>query len=138
MAFSSMPSMSKAAMKVARQWQNVPESLSDEEVLAQGLIPPEVIELVMQIFLEVIMNCLDNNQVSAFRRIQIFQSAKKIDRMADNLRLNTMINRWFTHLGRPREPGDVVALREAIANAVSGVSQEDFAKVQNEALWVGI
>src|SRR5262245_51619667 len=138
MAFTTLPSTSKAAMRAAREWQRVPEALTDDEVLAQGLIPPEVLELVMQIVMDVIMNCLDNNRSIAWRRVQNYRSAKRENRIGDNLRLNLLVNLWMTRLGYPRESGDVVHLRESIVKMVDGSDETEFEKVQTEIMWMGI
>lgn len=133
---NSLPSLTKAAIQAARKWQGVPEDMTDEQAI--GFLPPEVMEFLMQILVDMITNCLDNNQALAWRRVKTYNGNNRQGRIAENLLLNTAINRWLDRLGVPRERGDVVMVRESLVQAAAGVDEAEFKKIQTEVLFMGI
>jgi hypothetical protein len=136
--FTSAPTLAKAAVRAIRKWQAIPDEFDDDEVLAQQLISPELLELVMQIITEVVLNCLDNNKTLAWRRVKTHTEAKHLDRLMNNMRLNGLIDRWLERTGIPRERGDVVALRESLVLAAKESNEEELQNIQLETLWIGI
>ena len=132
--FTSLPATSKVAFQIARDWHHIDPSIKDDDVLAQGLITPDQILMIMQIIQEV-MKCLSNSKLRAFQRAKMFANAKPLDRLADAMRLHSFINNWADRLAQPRESGDVVMIREAIISNVNGMQQKDFEAVQAEVLF---
>jgi hypothetical protein len=138
-AFTSTPNLAKAAVKAIRNWQGIPADLDDDAVLAQELISPELLELVMQIITSLITDCLDNNKVLAWRRVSTHVAAKPLERLANNMRMNGVINKWLFQLGVARDRGDVVALRESLVAAASEANEKQLADIQTEVFsWTAI
>jgi len=136
--FGSLPSMTKHCMAAARKWQSVPDNVSDTDALAQGIITPEMLQLIMQVVQQLMQGCLSNSRAAAWSRIVGYRGAKEIDRLGDHLRMNGIINNWMDRLGIPRDVGDVVSIRRAITQTADGITQDDFNQVQAEALFLTI
>lgn len=137
--FGSLPRLTKSAFLAARQINKIPTEISDDDALAQGLITPAMIELIMQIVQEIIQGCLDNNAGMAWRRVRGYLDSNKLmDRLGDQIRFNWMIDRWMNRLGVARDRGDVVFFREAIVQTAAALKQDDFNALQTEVLWLTI
>jgi hypothetical protein len=135
--FNSLPSSTSAAMRIARRWQHVPDTTTDEQALTQGLITPEMLVLVMQIVQSLMANCMSNTPARAWQRLRGYIDAtKELDRIGDTVRLNGVIDKWMARLGYPRESGDIVEVRKALILEGAGSKQEEFNQVQVEMLWV--
>ena len=134
-AFTSLPSSMKFTIEAARILLGIPETEDDDAVLAK--IDPVTIELIIQI-ISTIISCLDNQRSRAFARLRNHIAAKPIDRIADNMRINTITNAWLTALGCQREAGDVVKIREAINQAAGGLDEDTLGKIQTELIWLTI
>lgn len=135
---TTLPNLTKSAITIVRHWQNVPVAVTDEDALAQGLITPEMIQLIMQIVQEMMQNCLSNTHASAWSRIVNYANGKEMDRLGDNVRLNWLVDRWMVRLGMPRESGDVVLVRKALTDVGIGLKPDEFQKVQTEVLFLTI
>lgn len=136
---TSCPCMFKQAMQVVRRWQRVPEDISDEQALARGLITPEMLELAMALLQQVLESCLENFTLRAFSRVRTWAlEMNPVARLGDDVRLASLVNRWFKHLGIPRDTGDVRALREAVRAQAQDITLEEFSDLQTEALWLTI
>lgn len=136
--FGALPSSTRFAFLAARKWHQVDDAIGDDDALAQGLITPETLLLLMQIIQEV-MKCLSNSSARSWQRVKSHvDSVKPLDKLADQMRLNGMINVWLTNLGIPREAGDVVMVREALAQMASGMQEAEFNKVKAEMLFYAI
>jgi hypothetical protein len=138
--FTSMPSLSKAAMAICRKWQQLPDALNDDDALAQGLISPDQLALIMQIIQDVMQNCLPNSRGAALQRLRGYtnNAHRPTDRLGDQIRLNWTIDRWMGKLAIPRETGDVVAVRRAIEDNANGIEDQKFYDLQTEVLWLTI
>ena len=132
---TSLPNVTKQAILIARHWRQVPDAVSNDDALAQGIITPEMLQLIMQIVQDLMQNCLSNNQASAWSRVVNYGNGKPMDRLGDDIRLNWIIDRWMVRLGIPRETGDVVIIRKAITETGTSLKPEDFDKVQMEILF---
>jgi len=138
--FTSLPLLSKTALHAVRRWQNLPDALNDDDALSQGIITPEMLQLIMQIIQELMQNCLSNSTSAAFNRVQAYMNntTRPLDRLGDQVRLNWIIDRWMVRLGVPRDTGDVVTIRNAIESVASGVQMDTFKALQTEVLWLTI
>lgn len=137
--FGSMPRNSRAALAVVRRWQEIPDNVSDEDALAKGFITPAMLELIMQIVLDLMQNCMSNHPASAWRRVQGYvQETKELNRIGDSVRLGWAIDRWLNRMGHPRDRGDVVEIRQAITLELSGLKEEDFRSLQTEILFLTV
>jgi len=134
--FGSMPTASRHAMQIVRQWQGVPDSVGDMEAIEAGFITPEMLMLIMTIMTEVMSNCFSNKPTQAWNRVQTYASGKWMDRMADNTRLMWVVSRWMGNTGFAREPGDVTDLAGALTKYTTGMSQHEFTQVQREILFM--
>jgi hypothetical protein len=133
--FTNSPTLAKAAVKVVRKWQGIPADIDDDTALAQGIISPELLELVMQILTDMITNCFDSNSsFLAWRRIKGHFESKKIERLSNNMLLNSTINKWLFNLGVSRDRGDIVALRESLVLSAQESNEQEFAQIQQEVL----
>jgi hypothetical protein len=137
-AFTSIPNTTAFAIRAYRQWKGIPDSVTDQDAINSGAIDPALIALILQIVQEVIQ-CIPNSRSQAFQRVKSFTLLKPFEKLADNMRMNSFINKWASNLAIPREPGDVVMIRESIAHAAGDFQDEaDFAKIQIEVLWLTI
>ena len=119
--------LAKAAMKIARRANGVPESMTDEEVLAGAIITPEQLEALMAILTDILMGCFESNRVSAWKRVRAYaDETNEFKRINDNSRLNRGINTWFDRLAIPRTSGDVVVTRRALATEAAALKEEEF------------
>jgi hypothetical protein len=130
--FTSSPTLAKASIRVLRKWQSLPEAASDDDLLAQGLISPEMIELIMQIITSLMNNCMDNNTKMAMKRIKAHLDGKAMDRLANNMRLNGLVDKWLYTMGIPRERGDVVVVRESLVLAAGSLTEQELSNIQTE------
>ena len=133
--FTTIPNSSSFALDVARHMGGIPENVSEEDALAQ--IDPATIALILQIIQEV-MKCLNNNKKQSFGRIRSYLGAKVWDRLADQMRIHSIINTWSDRLGRPRDSGDVVMIREAMTHVSQGLDENKFGNIQTEMIWLTI
>lgn len=137
-SFVSMPLLSQTAFAIARQWRTIPDTVSDDDALAQGLISPEFIELIMVIIQTIMQDCLDNQPSRGWGRIRAYLDSRERDRMGDNTRLNWLIDRWVVRLGVARDRGDVVEIRRAMVTTVNGMNENQFRALQTEILFLTI
>lgn len=135
--FTSLPNSMAFAVHVARKLNNVPDSVTDDAAIEAGLIDPATIALILQIVQEV-MKCMNNNKAQAFARIRNHITAKPFEKIADQMRMNSFINSWMGSLAIPREAGDVVMLREAIATTAGDLDETKLGQIQTEMLWMTI
>jgi hypothetical protein len=126
------------ALAIARRWQKVDDTVSDDDALAQGLITPEMLQLIMQVIQQLMQNCLANNKMQAWNRVQAYLRSKPTDRLIDDTRFNWLIDRWMTRLAIPRDIGDVSSIRAAIISVAGSVSADVFGQVQTEVLFYTI
>lgn len=135
----SSPATTMAAIRVARRWNNVPDSMPNSQAISSGFIPPELLELLMGIFMDMFINCLANQPSHAWKRVQTFVAeTNKMNRIGDNVRLMMLADKWFDRLGYPRDRGDVKLLVKAIATEASGLKEEEFNKLQMEAMFLSV
>jgi hypothetical protein len=133
-----LPFLSKVSIFAVRNWRKIPDNLNNDDAVAQGLLSPELIELIMGIVMGLFQDCFANASHSAWNRMQTYLSSKEMERVSDNVRLNFFIKRALHDLGIPRESGDVVAIRRALVTVAAGTSKEDFQTAQAEALFLTI
>lgn len=129
----------KAAIRVARTWANVPETMSDDEAMKRGFISPDMIALIMSIFMELFTNCFSNRQANAWNRLRSYTTSNKpFEKMTDNVRLKWQIDRWMNRLAFPRDRGDVVELAAALELEASSIQEDEFVEIQNEQLFMTV
>jgi hypothetical protein len=137
--FNSMPKSMGFAMKVARKWQEIPDSVTDDQALAQGFITPEQLQLILVIVQDMMQNCFSNQSMTAWKRIRTYlDTSKEMDRMADSIRMVWLVDRWFGRLGIARDRGDVKLLQVALVQTSGAVTEADFRGVQTEMLFLTI
>lgn len=135
----SSPAMTKAAIRAARRYAQVPSNLSDSEAISGGFIPPELLALFMTIITDLLQNCLSNQPQMALRRMRGYtQETNEYKRMGDTVRLQWMANGWINRLGVPRDRGDVRMIAKALINEAGGITDEEFIAVQTEVLWLTV
>jgi hypothetical protein len=135
-SFGSMPTASQHAMQIARKWQGVPDSIGDVEAINRGIISPDMIMLIMTILNEVMQNCFSSKPLAAWERVQIYNSSRPMDRLADNTRLMWMVDRWMMRTGYPRDRGDVADITAVLTKHAANMREEEFKNVQTELLWL--
>lgn len=138
--FGSMPASTKAAFRAARKLMRVDENMSNEDALAKGIIPPELIDLLMQMLQDWLQGCLSSqNRTFLFKRIRSYvEETREFNRIGDNVRLNGTINAWLNRMGYPRRSGDVVAIRKAVVEAAAEMKEEEFDQLQTEIMFLVI
>lgn len=134
----SMTAATARAIKIARQWQEIPDDWTDEQAFSAGLITPDQIILIISLFQE-LFSCLSNRPASAMARIRAYNNAGgELNRVADTVRFNWLIDRWMMRLNYPRDRGDVNELRAAFMADSENMDEEQFANVQRELLFLTI
>lgn len=129
----------RQAVKIARRWQGVPSTMSDDEALAKGFITPQMIELVLAIITELMQNCFSNRPASAWGRVRSFiDNIKPLDTVQDRVRLSWIADRWMSRLGFARDRGDVVEIREALIAEANDMKETEFNSVQLEVLFLTV
>jgi hypothetical protein len=136
--FTSLPASAKFSLRVCRKWKGIDDAVSDDDVINQALIDPNLVALILQIVQQVI-SCIPNSKMQGFNRVKSFLTLKPMEKLADQMRLHSITNYWLLNLGVPREAGDVVAIRNAMSEAAGELqTADDFAKIQTEILWTTI
>lgn len=134
---ATMDASSRAAVRIARRWGNVPDTMSNDEAFASGLLTIIAVQIALAILQEVLTNCLANQRNAAWTRVRAFVGERRpAARLADEMRLAWMADRWMGRLGHPRERGDVVALRAAIIDEAGDITPEEFAAIHGEVLFL--
>lgn len=133
LVYGSMPASTGIAFRIARRIQGVEEGTEDGDALAQGIIPPELLDFLMQLLQDWLQGCMNSTRVSAWKRIRGYvDETRPLNRIGDNARMNGTINAWLTRMGYPRRSGDVVAIRNAVVGVASEMTEQEFAELQNE------
>lgn len=130
--FTSNPTLAKAATRVVRKWHSIPDAITDEDALAQGIITPQMIELIMQIVTSLLNGCLNKPTASALKQIQDHIGGNPMSRLANNMRLNGLVDKWLYTMGTPRERGDVVMIRESLVSAAGSTDNAELSAIQQE------
>ncbi len=135
--FTTIPNSMEFAFKVARRIEGIEDIVSDEEALAK--IDPAMLELILQI-IQQILGCMENSRSRTYNRIKNHLGLPRnaINRIAEQMRMNTIINVWFAALGVPREAGDVVAIREAMSFVAQSLDENKVGQMQTELMWMTI
>lgn len=137
-SFGMCPSCSFFAVKVARNWQEVPTGMPDEEAIKRGFINIATIELILSIFSELSDNCLSNRKAEAFRRVDTFGKSNDRNGLFDRIRLQRTVGKKMNELGYNRDRGDVKELADQIRYECAEITEDEFANVHTELLFMAI
>lgn len=135
---NSIASAQRRVFAIARTWQQVPDEMGDGEALAQGLITPEMIMLILSMLPD-LLACLSNRSAAAMSRIRAYQNAgSEMNRMADTIRFNWLIDRAMYRMGHLRSSGDVNSLRLAFVQDSETLDERTYQGIQRELLFLTI
>lgn len=111
---------------------------TSEDVVSKDKINPIYIQLIAMIIYIIVTECFNKNIPALLNRRRLFFGMSPIGRIADEIRLSVIVRSVLNEFDLPRTRGDVVAIKNAIIEIASELSDEDIRKIAGEYILMEI